>query len=783
MLLFPILVSFLAAGAAAQTAAPSIQLTGRIADPSGAAVSGARVEVTPRNGQPGRRTVTGADGVYRFTSLAAGTYLLSAEAPQLVPATAEVTIPETGTVQQDFTLALAKLTARVVVTASSTAQSTDEVAKAFDVMDASQVDDRREVALAEALRLTPGMRIAQLGGPGALARVQTRGLRTFDTSVLIDGFRFRDVSAPQGDAMGFFGDLMLVDTARVEVLRGSGSSLYGTHAIGGVINAVTDSGGGPFHGDWLVENGGLGSFRTNAKLGGGAWNDRLRYTLGGMHWNVRQGVDGNDPYRNSSALASSSLSLTPSRSLSLRLFATDTFTALNVNPAALSNLPSTTRVPAIESVTFSTSLDDPDARRAGRFLSTLLSYTEQLSPRASLRAYYQGLTTRRDNRDGPGGPRFQPRFNTSNRFDGRVDTAQARTDVALARHQLAAGYEFERETYDNLSRDENPIVAQRTEAQVLVNQASHAVFAQDQWRGLNEKLHLSLSGRWQRFDLSRPTFRGGAPRYSGVALPNPPRALTGDVAVGYFSPGTGTKIRAHVGNSYRAPTLYERFGYSFFAGSFSAFGDPRIAPERAISLDGGIDQYLAGSRVRVSATYFYTRLQEVIGFDFSGVINPQTDPYGRSSGYRNTGGGLARGLELSGETKPTRKTRLQGSYTYTNADERNSTLIGGSIESIRISRHMATALATQELWRGIEVTMDLFAASDYVFPLFAGGSRPFVFDGPIKLDAVIRYRRDFAERTQFEVYTRIENVLNRIYWEDGFRTPKAWAVGGVRFRF
>lgn len=66
-------------------------------------------------------------------------------------------------------------------------------------------------------------------------------------AVLIDGQRFRDAAAPQGDASGFLEDLIVTDVSRVEVLRGSGSSLYGTNAIGGVINLVTDEGGGPFH--------------------------------------------------------------------------------------------------------------------------------------------------------------------------------------------------------------------------------------------------------------------------------------------------------------------------------------------------------------------------------------------------------------------------------------------------------------------------------------------------------------------------------------------------------
>ena len=66
-----------------------------------------------------------------------------------------------------------------------------------------------------------------------------------DTAVLIDGLRFRDAAATQGDASGLLEDLIVTDVSRLEVLRGSGSSLYGSNAVGGVVNVVTDEGGGP----------------------------------------------------------------------------------------------------------------------------------------------------------------------------------------------------------------------------------------------------------------------------------------------------------------------------------------------------------------------------------------------------------------------------------------------------------------------------------------------------------------------------------------------------------
>lgn len=764
----------------------SARITGRVLDPSGAPVPGAAIQLQSRDASLQRATIANNSGEYRFESVAPAAYLLTAEARDFAASPSlELRVDSGQSVARDLTLTLAAVASRAVVTASSTAQSIDEISKAFDVIDSAETARRQEYTLFEALRLTPGMRVVQLGGPGSLGRVQTRGTRTFDTSILIDGFRFRDASAPQGDAMAFFSDLLLVDTDRAEVLRGSGSSLYGTHAIGGAVNVVTGSGGGPLHGELTAEGGGLGMFRGVAKVGGGAWADRLRYTAGITHMNVTRGVDGDDRYRNSSAQASGQFQLAPRTVMGARLFANDSFVGLNLNPFALTNLPASGVVQAVEGVTFTTSLNDPDARRVSNFQSYLLNATHQFSPNASLRAYYQGLSTHRDNRDGPAGPRFQPQFPTSAKYDSRIDTAQIRTDFSLARtHLVSAGYEFERETYDNLSTDENPVITARTAARVQVNQSSHAAFAQDQLRFFHDRLQLSLSGRWQHFQLSSPAFAGGPPKYANITLANPPDAFTGDAALSYFLPSAGTKLRTHIGNAYRAPTLYERFGYSFFLGSFTAYGDPRLAPERALAVDFGIDQYLAHSRVRLSATYFYTRLQQVVGFDSSGVINATTDPFGRPfGGYRNTGGGLARGVELSAEATLSRRTRLQSSYTYTNAMERNPTLIGGSVKSIRISPHMATALLTHRIYRGLEATMDLFAASDYIYPFFVSGSRPFNFAGPVKMDLAVRYILPAGERARLEFYTRIENVLNRVYYEDGFRTPKAWAVGGVKIGF
>src|ERR1044072_175013 len=274
-------------------------ITGHVKDPQDANLPGATVTLYARERTFSLTTTTDSSGTYRFERLAPGEYLVEAEAEGFASASAKQLVVERGqTATLDIQLELSSVRSTVVVTASDTPQSVDEVSKAVTGLDQQDIDERDESAIAESLRTVPGLRVQQLGGPGSFTSIKTRGLRNEDTAVLIDGLRFRDAAATQGDASGFLEDLIVTDVSRVEVLRGSGSSLYGTDAVGGVLNVVTDEGGGPIHGSVLGEGGGLGMFRTRAQIAGGANNNRFVYSGGFSFLNVTRGVDGDDEARN-----------------------------------------------------------------------------------------------------------------------------------------------------------------------------------------------------------------------------------------------------------------------------------------------------------------------------------------------------------------------------------------------------------------------------------------------------------------------------------------------------
>ena len=171
---------------------------------------------------------------------------------------------------------------------------------------------------------------------------------------------------------------------------------------------------------------------------------------------------------------------------------------------------------------------------------------------------------------------------------------QARLDSAFGTSNFfSAGYEFEREQYYREVSD--------VSATVTIDSYSHALYAQDRIELLDSRLQLSFGGRAQTFNLPDPVFVGGSHPY-GDANFEAPSAYTGDAALACFFPDSGTKLRVHVGNSYRAPSPFERFGGSFssFSSAFSFWGDPRLKPEQSVAFDGGIDPRAAGDGCRCS---------------------------------------------------------------------------------------------------------------------------------------------------------------------------------------
>jgi vitamin B12 transporter len=130
----------------------------------------------------------------------------------------------------------------MVITANRTETKVKEVGSSLTVISADEIQKRQVLTVAEALRLVPGIDVINSGGLGRMTRVYTRGAGSGQTLVLVDMVEMNDPSDPTGAFD--FSNLMADNIERIEVLRGGESALYGSDAIGGVINIITKKGKG-----------------------------------------------------------------------------------------------------------------------------------------------------------------------------------------------------------------------------------------------------------------------------------------------------------------------------------------------------------------------------------------------------------------------------------------------------------------------------------------------------------------------------------------------------------
>ena len=134
----------------------------------------------------------------------------------------------------------------------------------------------------DTLQEVPGINVVQSGGPGSVSSVFIRGANSNHTKVLIDSIEANDPSTPND---GFdFGQALTGGLARIEVLRGPQSSLYGSDALGGVINIITREGHGALRLDATVEGGSFNTFNQSAAVSGS--EQRLSYAFSVDHIHV-----------------------------------------------------------------------------------------------------------------------------------------------------------------------------------------------------------------------------------------------------------------------------------------------------------------------------------------------------------------------------------------------------------------------------------------------------------------------------------------------------------------
>ena len=258
-----------------------VVVAGTVTDSSGGILPGATIEAL-RGLRVVSTAITGDDGRYRLDLPADGRYRVTARLDGFAAGTIDVTAGTGATA--DFRLDIARLRDTVVVTASRTAEAQVSVMESHSVFTEDDIETLGSHSVADVLRYVPGLNVASTGREGQLASVFARGGESDYNHVLIDGVR---VNANGG--YYDFGRVSANEIERVEVVRGAQSALYGSDAMGSVIQIFTKR-GTPDSGPRLsgsIEGGSFGTARGDLRVLGGA-QQRVDYQLGVAY----RGTDG-----------------------------------------------------------------------------------------------------------------------------------------------------------------------------------------------------------------------------------------------------------------------------------------------------------------------------------------------------------------------------------------------------------------------------------------------------------------------------------------------------------
>lgn len=532
----------------------------------------------------------------------------------------------------------------LVVTVTPTRHPTpiDQVGSTVTVVTADDIESAQQRTVPDVLRTIPGVTVVQAGGPGAATTVSLRGTNTNHTKVLIDGVDAGDPSNANGAFD--FGNLLTSDIERIEVLRGPQSGLYGSDAIGGVINIVTRKGTGPTRATASLEGGSFSTFNQAAGVSGSA--ERFDYAFNVAHLHA-----GDTPVTPASLLP-------PSRA--------------KIGDRA-DNLTLSTRMGARLSDTFSLGLVARYADAKLRFTGDDFSTFPAVPAAAQSRSESQLLVSRLEARH----------LSFAGAFEQRAGIAytEHRREIVGPDPLLTptTAYSGDRVKVDWLG------VLALGAGQTVTGGLEHATDGLDDRTTTAENKtgagHLQLdSGFGGRQFNSFSVRHDDNDRFGGVT--------TWRIAPSFLVGETATRLKASYGTGFKAPSLSQLF-VSYPA--FNFFANPSLRPERSKGYDAGVEQSLLDGRLRLGATYFHNDITDLITTN-AGFTSLENRPSATTDG-----------VESFAAFALTPWLTLRGDHTYTRARDNET---GGAL--LRRPKHKASAATIWQVDDDAALTVSAF---------------------------------------------------------------------------
>jgi vitamin B12 transporter len=596
------------------------------------------------------------------------------------------------------------------------------------VITADEIAKESPKSIADVLRRSPGLSVTESGGPGSATTVRIRGAESRHTLVLIDGIRVNDPSNGSGEFD--FANIVPTEIERIEVLRGPQSALYGSDAMGGVINIITRKGKGAPRAHASAEAGSYASKGLRAGVSGanGAVNyafglsgydtagfSRYGYRIGRIERNRLAPLEA-DSTKRLGATGRVGVTLSEGVELEAGGYASandaqyDAFGDDSPSLASQRLAEGYTRLSALSfggllhhSLTLSASRADRDYKEVSAFC------------------------------------RFPKDTNwCRDTYFGDRRAAEYQGDLKLGRFGLLTiGGRLEDEALRVTAQDVRPVPTRRVQTND-VSQTTRSLFAIHQISPL-ENLHLSFGGRID--DIEKvDTF------------------ATWRATAAYEMLESHTVLRASVGTAAKAPTLFQLYD--------PLYGTAGLTSEHSLGVDAGIDQRLFDDRLVLSVTAFHNRFRDLIDFSFSPADCP---PANLSGCYLNIARATTSGIEVSADLDIVPEwLRAKIAYTYTDAID--------AITDERLARRPMNEARVGLVFKpaknlSIEPTLILV------------GER---YSSPRERDRLAPYARfdvyaDYRINDRVSVFARGENLTNAHYEEVlDFGTAGRSVYGGLR---
>ena len=730
-------------------------LQGTILDPTGAAVSGAKVEVYG----PGFSQITYTDeaGLFSIESsidqTPIGTYSLRVTANGFAVYTSSVEIPSDSL---KITLRVAPRSEDVIVTTTRVETPLSMLGVSATVLDREQILHHQAAPIYELLRDVPGLAVANTSRRGGTTSIYTRGGGKNANLLLIDGVQVND---PGGDFN--FAHLTAANVDRVEIVRGAQSASYGSNAAASAIQVVTRQGtpeDGLASGYGGFEGGSLGTYRYRTGVSGSA--KAFDYSLAAEHLHT-DGAYTNDAYRNLTLSANTGYRLSANSQIRMTLRTIGS------------------RVGVPNRVAYG--LLDPDAFRTGQHIIGGARY-ERTHDRFSQRIQL-GLTRFRDYfqddvSEGPFEIAAIVAGTPGARGSAGVRLIQflSSDDLARSMFMVPVGTRLVRRTVRLTASQPMKTITERRTAEyqgnwsystqgllsfgydleqergssggVLPLRNNNGFFATHQ-HSVGGRLFLTESVRLEHNSVFHTK---ATPRFAASFLLRP-----------------ATRFKASAGTGISEPSFLQNF-----ANDPTFVGNHDLRPEHSRSLDAGVEQHFFGSMLMLDATLFDNRFRDLI------VFTPLAPPLVPT--WVNLEGSRARGLESSARLRIA-WLRVRGQYTLldtrvTAAASPASAATGIGQELPRRPRHSGSLDVTAAFRRAFVNLNTTFVGERHDSDGVGFG----IVRNP-------RYQKmdlggSFAVSTSIELILRIENVLNRRYEEVlGYTALPRNALAGLNVRW